>query len=110
MKIDKVINFSLKFFFFTFVSLLNVSVSAAAVDETKKAKCHVELIGGGTTIYYAMVNQNQFDQLSAQLPGREIRAPGYSKNKSVYRTIECTWDNKRFQSALARNVERKQAK
>lgn len=79
-------------------------------DEVQKAKCHVELLGGGTTIYYAMVNQTQFDQLRTSLPGRNIRAAGYGKPKEVYKTIECAWSSKRFQSAVARNVERKQAK
>lgn len=84
--------------------------SFAEEENVKKAKCHVELLGGGTTIYYGMVTQSQFEQLRARLPGRTIRAAGFDKPKEVFKTLECAWNSKRFQSAVARNVERKQVK
>ena len=93
------------------LACLTTSLSSfAEEDKVQKAKCHVELLGGGTTIYSGMVTQSQFEQLRVTLPGRTIRAAGFSKPKEVYKTLECTWHSKRFQSVVARSVERKQAK
>ena len=93
------------------VSILSFSWLVQASSQQKKilAKCHVELIGGGETIYRRTIKPNSMEQVIAELPNTLINSV-YQNQVSVYSVIECVEVDKEFIRASSKIIDERSPK
>lgn len=100
----KVVNILL---FIVFGSFANAIVA----EESKVlAKCHVELLGGGNTIYRQTIKPKNLNKLSQMLKNRSITVVGEKEKIKVYNVVECALDEESFNKQSSRMLDEKQAK
>jgi len=99
-------------FFLLFLGL-NFSVLAQGKESKAKmvnVKCHVELIGGGETIYSRVINENSLASLPLRLVNQSISTSLSNKKKRVYKVNECTLSTSEFKTAQAKLIDKKTAR
>lgn len=69
------------------------------------AKCHVELVGGGETIYFATTKKKDWRSLAKRLTGASITTAGSRKKQKIYRINECTDLNEDFKTSKAKQLD-----
>ena len=73
-------------------------------------KCHVELLGGGETIHFAVINENKLTSLKHQLANKLIMTTESDTKQRVYQATECVPLKQSFKGTKAKAVDLKTAR
>jgi hypothetical protein len=71
-------------------------------DKKVDAKCHIELIGGVQTIYFATVKSSQVSSMTKSLVNHKVSTTLSNKKLQVYKAFECVLLTDKFNSETAR--------
>jgi hypothetical protein len=96
--------------FIAITSSLISQPSEAKNLEKKKAprvemKCYVELVGGVSTIYSAVLPNNEIAGLAEHLIGKKISMAGMKKKQRIYKVFECISYKENFTNSAAKLAE-----
>ena len=103
----------IKFVTIVMISCVCFTSFAKQVDkESKKisVKCHVELLGGGETIYFALINKKRLANFKEQLGNKLITTTWSDKKQKVYKATECVLLKGSFKGNRAKATDLKIAR
>lgn len=84
----------------------NTNANEGKTDRKVEVKCHIELYGGGDSIYYQVISEKKMNTLPMTIVNRNIDVVTSSKKQKVFKVNECVPINKDFSSKLAREKEK----
>ncbi len=97
-----------KIFIFAYLLLSSYSGYAQANKEKNiLVKCHVELIGGGETIYFTYVKPSKINQQAKILRNRELKRSIVKGVQRIYQVNECVPENVEFTDSSANQLFKK---
>ncbi len=98
------------------LSFINIAIAQSNTPELKekgiKAKCYVELVGGGETISLWLVKPSLLKELAHNIVGQEIlligniTEEGKNKKSTIYIAKECILEEDQFSSPRARALDK----
>lgn len=68
-------------------------------------KCHVNLVGGGGTVFFVNTSSTNLNDIANSLVGKNIKTAFSKKSSTVYKTIECVPLYSEFKSSESKRVD-----
>jgi len=98
---------------FVFITMVNFISSAEQINKKVKkvdAKCHVELYGGGETLYFRTIKSSELEKLAKKLINRSVLTPVSSEKKKIYKVHQCVLLKDTFKTSRSKQIDAKTAR
>jgi len=98
------------FVFFTTASFFCEAEQINKKSQKVDAKCHVELYGGGETLYFRTIKREKLKSLAKKMVNRSVLTPMSSTKRKVYKVHECVLLQDTFKASRSKEVDARTAR
>jgi hypothetical protein len=91
---------------FIVCSLITYPTIAKQNVEKVEVKCHVELYGGGETIYFIKIKKDKLAKLEQRLVNKKIKVAKIEAKQKIYKVLECVTLDEKFSNLQSKSVDK----